>query len=94
MNEPVYTLAAQQDLAEIVGYIARDKPEAALAWLDKIESKCLLIAKEPLVGDLQPHLGVEVRTSVVGRYVIFHRRVEDRLEILRVIAGDRDIKHL
>ena len=94
MSKPIYTQAAQQDLADIVEYISRDKPEAAWAWLDKIEDKCLLIARQPSVGDLQPHLGDGVRASVVGRYVIFHRSKEDRLEILRVIAGDRDIRYL
>ncbi len=94
MRKPVYTSAALQDLADIVEYISRDKPEAAWAWADKIEAKCLLIAEQPSIGDLQPHLGGAVRASVVGRYVIFHRDVEDHLEILRVIAGDRDIKRL
>jgi toxin ParE1/3/4 len=94
MSKPIYTLAAQQDLADIVEYISRDKPQAAWAWLDKIEAKCLVIAEQPSMGDLQPHFGEDVRASVVGRYVVFHRRREDRLEILRVIAGDRDIQHL
>lgn len=94
MSKPIYTQAAQQDLADIVEYILRDKPKAALAWLDKIEARCLLIARQPLVGEPQPHLGKGVHASVVGRYVIFHRYKDDRLEILRVIAGDRDIRHL
>ncbi len=94
MGKPFYTLTAQRDLADIVEYISRDKPDAALAWVDKIEAKCLLIAQQPSVGDLQPHLGVGVRASVVGRYVVFHRQAGDRLEILRVIAGDREVKRL
>jgi len=94
MSKPVYTLAARRDLADIAEYISRDKPEAALAWVDKIEAKCLVIAEHPSIGDLQPHLDLGVRASVVGRYVIFHRNVEDRLEIVRVIAGDRDIRQL
>ena len=94
MNKPFYTSAAQQDLAEIVSYIARDKPGAALDWVAKIEAKCLLIAASPSLGELQPHLGEGVRSSLVGRYVIFHRESSDRVEILRVIGGDRDIRQL
>lgn len=94
MSKPIYTQAAQRDLVDIVEYISRDRPEAAWAWLDKIEAKCLVIAEQPSMGDPQPRLGEGVRASAVGRYVVFHRRREDRLEILRVIAGDRDIKHL
>ncbi len=43
MTKPVYTSAACQDLADILNYIARDKPNAALAWVEKIEAKCLRI---------------------------------------------------
>jgi toxin ParE1/3/4 len=94
MKKPHYTSAAQKDLAEIVTYIARDKPGAALAWVEKIEAKCLLIAANPALGQRQPHLGEGVRSSIVGRYVIFHRESSDRVEVLRVIRGDRDIRQL
>jgi toxin ParE1/3/4 len=94
MSKPFYTSAAHQDLADILDYIARDKPTAALGWVEKIEAKCLLIAQNPGIGELQPHLGEGVRASVVGRYVIFHRVADDRVEILRVIPGDRNTTRL
>lgn len=37
---------------------------------------------------MHQHLGEGVRASVAGRYVIFHREINDRVEILRVIPGD------
>ncbi|MCP4787924.1 MAG: type II toxin-antitoxin system RelE/ParE family toxin [Fuerstiella sp.] len=94
MTKPFYASAASQDLGEILMYIARDNPTAALAWVEKIEAKCMLIAENPPFGELQSHLGEGVRASVVGRYVIFHREANNRVEILRVIAGDRDITRL
>lgn len=94
MRKPRYTSAAQHDLAQIVTYIAKDKPNAALAWVEKIEAKCLLIASNPCLGQLQPGLGEGVRASVVGRYVILHRESSAGVEILRVIPGDRDIHRL
>lgn len=72
MNQPHYTTAALADLESILRYIAKDKPSAALAWVEKIEAKCLLIATMPEMGELQPKLGESVRSNVVGRYVIFH----------------------
>ncbi|HUG70962.1 MAG TPA: type II toxin-antitoxin system RelE/ParE family toxin [Pirellulaceae bacterium] len=69
MTKPVYTSAARQDLADILAYIARDKPRAAVEWVEKIEAKCLLIADQPAMGDLQRQLGVGVRANLVGRYV-------------------------
>ena len=94
MSKPFYTSAAHQDLADILHYIAKDNPSAALSWIDKIEAKCLLIADNSSIGELQPHLGDEVRASFVGRYVIFYREVHDRVEILRVIPGDRNVTRL
>lgn len=79
------------DLEDILIYIARDKPEAALAWVEKIEAKCLLIGSSPEMGELMPHLGFKVRATHVGRYIIFHRQANQRVEILRVIPGDRNI---
>jgi toxin ParE1/3/4 len=94
MTKPVYTSAARQDLVEILKYIARDKPDAAAAWVEKIDAKCQQIASHAGIGEIATAFGEGVRTNVVGRYVIFHRRVGDRTEILRVIAGDRDITSL
>ncbi|REJ95767.1 MAG: type II toxin-antitoxin system RelE/ParE family toxin [Planctomycetota bacterium] len=94
MTKPFYTTAAQQDLADILRYIAQDKPGVALAWIEKIEAKCLSIADNPSFGELYRHLGEGVRASAVGRYVIFHREANNRVEILRIIPGDRDVTRL
>ncbi len=94
MSKPSYTSAARQDLADILNYIANENPNAALNWVDKIEAKCLLIAENPAIGEWQPHLGEGIRASVVGRYVIFHREANDRVDIVRVIPGDRNITRL
>ena len=94
MTKPFYTSAAQQDLTDILAYIAQDNPDAALAWVEKIEAKCLLISKTPQIGELQIQFGEGVRTTSIGRYVIFHRQRFERVEILRVIPGDRNIQKL
>ena len=94
MKKPLYTTAAQEDLIGILRYISQDKPSAAVSWVEKIEAKCLLIASQPEMGELRPNLGHDVRCNVVGRYVIFHRKHEDTIEILRVIPGDRNITKL
>ena len=94
MKKPFYTTAAQQDLVDILRFISRDKPDAAVAWVEKIEDKCLLIASQPEMGERRPRLGSGVRCNFVGRYVIFHRKHDDTVEVLRVIPGDRNITKL
>ena len=91
MNKPFYTSAAVRDLEDILDFIARDKPGAAIRWTEEIEAKCLVIASSPGIGEAMPQLGPAVRASSIGRYVIFHRYANRRLEILRVLAGGREI---
>lgn len=51
MTKPVYTSAAQQDLSDILAYIARDKPRAAVEWIKKSRvSVCLLQSNLPWVN--------------------------------------------
>jgi len=90
----VIVLSARQDLSDIFDYIARDKPVAAANWVSKIEEKCRLISTTPEFGEQRPEYGKEVRSSVLGRYVIFFRPIKNGIEVLRVIAGDRDVRSL
>ena len=94
MAKLVIAPSARQDLSDIFDYIARDKPIAAANWVEKIEEKCKLIAATPVFGERRPEYGAQIRSSVVGRYVIFFRQIKDGIELLRVIAGDRDIRSL
>ncbi len=85
---------ARQDLSDIFDYIARDKPIAAANWVETIEQKCKLIATTPELGEKRPEYGGDIRSSVVGRYVIFFRPHRDGIEVVRVIRGDRDIRSI
>ena len=86
--------SARQDLSDIFDYIARDKPIAAANWVEIIEQKCKLIATTPEFGEQRPEYGSEIRSSAVGRYVIFFRPMCDGIEVVRVIPGDRDVRSL
>ncbi len=63
--------SARLDLLDIHDYIARDKPNAAANWIGRIEEKCGLIAKTPEFGERRPEYGRDIRSSVIGRYVVF-----------------------
>jgi toxin ParE1/3/4 len=73
---------------------SRATNRAPANWIDKIEEKCKLIATTPEFGERRPEYGADIRSSVVGRYVIFYRPMKDGIEVIRVIAGDRDIRSL
>ncbi len=94
MARLIFSPGARQDLSDIFDYIARDKPIAAANWVNKIEQKCELIAATPRFGEKRPEYGDDIRSSTIGRYVIFFRPFNEGAEVVRVIAGDRDIRFL
>ena len=89
-----YSAESKDDLKQIARYIAQDKPVAARQWVSKIREKCRLVAKHPEVGDDRSELGENIRSTYVCNYVIFFRRNEGFLDIVRVIRGDRDTQSL
>jgi len=89
-----YSDASKDDLKRIARYIAQDKPTAVRQWVAKLREKCRLVSRHPEMGDERPELGEGIRSTYVGRYVIYFRRTDTALEIVRVIPGDRDTRAL
>jgi toxin ParE1/3/4 len=89
-----FSKVARADLHGIATYIARDKPEAARKWLEKIKAKCRLLTDRAQIGELRPDLGSGIRITLVGSYVIYFRHLGSVVEIARVIRGARDVKDL
>ena len=85
---------SKNDLKQIARFIAKDKPVAARQWVAKIREKCRIIAKHPEIGDERPEFGNGIRSTYLGSYVIFFRRAEGFVDIVRVIRGDRDTQTL
>jgi len=94
MPKLIIAPSARQDLLDIFDYIACDDPIIAANWISTIEEKCELIASSPGFGENRPEYGINIRSSTIGRYVIYHRSIGDGIEVVRVIPGDRDIRSL
>ncbi|OQA50139.1 MAG: Plasmid stabilization system protein [Firmicutes bacterium ADurb.Bin300] len=90
----VYAPQAKADLSEIRGYI-RDElknPAAAKNTVEKILKTCNLLAANPNAGfALEGKIGREsdYRCLVSGNYIAFYR-VENRVEIMRILDGRTD----
>jgi toxin ParE1/3/4 len=84
----------EPDLEAIADYIAQDNPERALSFLAEIRDKFALVGNNPLLYRLRPEIGEDARITVVGRYVILFRIVEDTARIERVVFGGRDLPAL
>ena len=93
-------LSAERDIIECADYIARDSYEAAIRFMDCVESAFLLLLERPKIGALREGLvpGVEgIRMWPVGgfeKYLIFYQQIPNRIEILRVLHSARDIESI
>ena len=83
---------AETDLTLIWVYYAEMSERAAQRIYHDIVSKYNLILQFPQAGRSRNELQVGLRSLPVGSHVIFYREIEDRIEIMRVIHGSRDIQ--
>src|SRR5690242_335087 len=86
------TATAEADLKEIWSYIAQDNPDAATRLIKEITRKFAILRDHPHIGRQQNKLLLNLRSLNVKGYIIFYQPFEDRIEILRVMHGARDIE--
>ncbi|MEW5986365.1 MAG: type II toxin-antitoxin system RelE/ParE family toxin [Chloroflexota bacterium] len=92
-----YLRTAQQDLLDIVGYVGRDNPEAAISLLQQLDQAITNLSSYPLLGNMPKderlrRLGY--RVLVVGRYLVFYVIKGRIVQIRRVIHGSRQYSFL
>ncbi len=94
----LWTHTAQQDLAEIVEYIAQDSIGNALAILQKLETKAALLISLPNKGRIVPELrntGIsQYRELVSAPWRIIYRVESSQVLIMAVLDSRRDLQTL
>lgn len=90
MNRPFFSPSSRDDLREILEYIARDNPGAALRHVERLEEACWMLAKNSQMGTARDDLRPNLRAWSVGKYVIFFRPATDGIDVVRVVHGARD----
>jgi plasmid stabilization system protein ParE len=92
MNEYVLGLDAELDLDEIWEYIAQDNIQAADRWIAKLFEAFDALARTPGMGHKREDLTtLPVLFWPVGAYLILYRVKSERVEIVAVTQGARDI---
>lgn len=92
-----YLRRAQNDLIEIRDYIARDSPQRADAFVDRLERRMRILERFPRAGRVPryPRLAEkDLRVLVVESYLAFYKIKGATVEIHRVIHGARDYEPL
>ena len=92
------TEVAEQDLADILEYIASDNWAAALKLADKIDESIRRLEDFPLIGVIPKNRRLErrgYRMIIVESYLVFYVLPGDEtVEIRRIISGKRDYEFL
>ena len=92
-----YLPVAQKDLIEILEYIQRDNPPAALALLNKIDESIAKLGDFPLMGAMPKDIRLKslgYRMLVIGNYLVFYVLMDDIVEIRRIMHGKRRYEFL
>jgi toxin ParE1/3/4 len=82
---------AEADLEEAWEYIAERSPRAAQQFDDDIRERWSVLRRFPEMGRSRAELGKGLRSFIVGSYTVVYEIEEDRIVILRVIHGARDV---
>jgi antitoxin ParD1/3/4/toxin ParE1/3/4 len=84
---------AQQDLRDIVDYIAQDNAPAARRLLAKLKAAFRELAGRPGMGHRREDLtDLPVRFLAVGSYLVVYADEQRPIEMVRVLHGARDVE--
>ncbi len=91
-----WTLTAQQDLTEIIEFIAQDSIGDALSILQKLETKASLLITLPNRGRVVPellHTGIsQYRELISAPWRIVYRVENRQVLIMAVLDSRRDLQ--
>ena len=88
----VFSEEADSDLLQIHAYLAARNRSAAISLANLFNIKLEALGRFPFIGRARPIFAAELRSIIVEKYVVFYRVESDRVLIVRVLDGRRDIE--
>ena len=89
-NRIYWTRQSQEDLREVRGFISRDAPATASAFVRRLRESVKRLKEFPESGQVVPELGrQDIRELLRGSYRIIYRVGHDRIDILAVYHSAR-----
>lgn len=88
---------AEQDLQELISYLAAENPDAAATTLDRIETELQGLQRHPFLGRTpnDPKLArLGYRVLIIDDYLAFYKVKGKMVMIHRVLHGARDFVRL
>jgi toxin ParE1/3/4 len=94
MAKPIITPEAEEDIKEILAYIARDNFEASIDLYVHMTDVFEMLGENPFAGRVRDELKEQMRSFPFGSYLIFYRIWAGRIAIARVLHSARDMGEL
>ncbi|MFP5274474.1 type II toxin-antitoxin system RelE/ParE family toxin [Coleofasciculus sp.] len=96
MKSLVITVEASRDLSAISDYFLEQSVDAGDRFVEAFGKKCQHLAQFPYLGRSYSQFTPGLRGVPLMSYIIFYQIVEneDKIEILRVISGYRNLKNI
>lgn len=92
MTDWSLTEAALEDLEEIFEYLSAFSLEVGERFIEDFERKCDNLVKFPKMGRSYTEFSPDLRGIPIESYMIFYRILSQRIEIIRVLSGYRNLE--
>ena len=92
-----YLSIAEKDVTEIIDYISKDSPNAALNLINKIDTKIKVLSDFPEIGKIPDDVRLEklgYRILIIDNYLVFYVIKNEEIEIRRILHGKRRYEFL
>ncbi|MBV9559349.1 MAG: type II toxin-antitoxin system RelE/ParE family toxin [Bradyrhizobium sp.] len=86
------SLRARSDILDIHSYLAEHSPAAADRMLERFSQRFGELSEFPFLGRDRSELGPSLRGILIESYIAFYVVEANRIVVVRVIDGRRDIK--
>jgi toxin ParE1/3/4 len=87
----VNRLSARRDVKQLLEWINKDSPAAAVALAERLKSKLQTLQNHPEIGPSQPEIAPDARLLSLRPFIILYRISGDQIEIVRVLHGARNV---
>ncbi len=96
MNRYIISPIASRDLEEIIDYFTKQDIDAGERFVAEFNKKCRNLMQFPNLGRSYADLAPLLRGISLEKYIIFifYKPANDRIEIVRVVSGYRDLPAL
>ena len=88
---------AEQDLTDLLSYLAAENSQSAAEVLDRIEARLEALQNHPFVGRV-PHnaklTALGYRVLVIDNYLVFYKVKGNAVLVHRILHGARDLLRL